>query len=69
MLGIVLADLVVRRDGVAVGQHARLKVTDLEQSPRVFRVFPNDALVLFNRPIVLLPVDVLLSALQDSVAV
>src|SRR5690606_1393103 len=66
---VILSDAFVRRDRVAVGVHARLKVTDLEERTGVVRIVVNDPLVLFNGPVEALFLDVLLGALKNSLSI
>ena len=69
MLRVVLSDTIVGRYRVAESLHARLKVPDLQQRSGIAGVFSDDALVLFNRPVVPLLGDVLLSGLEYSFAI
>ena len=57
---VELADPLVRADGVGVRLHLRLEVADLQEGPSVVRILLDDLLVLDDRLVVLLLLDVLL---------
>lgn len=57
---VELPDALVSAHGVGVGLHLRLEVADLQEGPRVVRILLDDPLVLDDRLVVLLLLDVLL---------
>jgi hypothetical protein len=57
---VELPDPLVRPDRVGIGLHLRLEVADLQQGPCVVRILLDDLLVLDDRLVVLLLLDVLL---------
>ncbi len=58
---VELTDPLVRADRVGVRLHLRLEVTHLQEGPRVVRILLDDLLILGDRSVVLLLLDVLLS--------
>src|SRR5664279_5619579 len=66
---VVLADTVVRRDRFRISLQPRLEITDLEKRTSVVRVVLNDPLVLRDRPVVPLFLDVLLGSLEGFLAI
>ena len=66
---VVLADPIVGGDRFGVRLEPRLQVTDLQQGPSVGRILLDDLLVLRDRPVVLLLLDVLLGGLEDFLAI
>ncbi len=66
---VELADTLVRRDRVRVRLHLGLEVANLQQGPRVVRILLDDLLILRDRPVVLLFLDVLLGGNENLIAV
>jgi hypothetical protein len=61
---VELTDAVVGGDRFRVRLHPRLQITDLQQCPSVVRILLDDSLVLLDRLVELLLVDMLLSGLE-----
>jgi hypothetical protein len=66
---VVLADPIVGRDRLGISLQARLQISDLEERPSVVRILLDDLLVLRDRPVVPLFLDVLLGALENFLSV
>jgi len=66
---VVLADSVVGGNRFRVCLHTRLQITDLQQGPSVVRILLDDLLVLLDRLVELLLVDMLLSGLEYLLAI
>ena len=66
---VELTDAIVGGDRLGVRVHPSLQITDLQQCPSVVRILLDDLLVLLDRPVELLLVDVLLCGLEYLLAV
>ena len=66
---VELADPLVGDDGVGVRLHLRLQIADLQEDPGVVRILLDDPLILRDRPVVPLLLDVLLGGCEDLLAV
>ena len=66
---IELADPVVCRDRLCVRVHPRLQITNLQQDPSVVRILLDDFLVLLQRLVEPLLVDMLLRCLEYLLAI